>query len=231
MKDTELGNEFEMRFDNGEFVYLKLPPAKYIKAKNALQRCALDILNNPKITAVAILGGYGSGKTFLSMQMALYAVREKGWQSRILGVREVLGEGAEIGYLPGDKEDKLGNFFLPLVQQLNGGEIELESLKRQGVLEVNSPYFLKGTTYHGTVIVVDEAEDLSRKQIKLVGTRAGEDSRVIFAGDYKQSVIDSSESNALVHMCNILKGDPKFACIYLGEDVRSSTSRMFANLF
>ena len=229
--DTETGSDFEMRYDGKNFVPLKLPPSRLIKAKNALQRCALDILNNPKITIVAILGGYGSGKTFLSMQMGLYSIRDKGWQSKILGVREVLGEGERIGYLPGDKEDKLGSFFLPLSQQLSGGEYELESLKQQGQIEVNSPYFLKGTTYNDTVIIADEAEDLSEKQIKLIGTRVGENSRIIFSGDYKQSVVDSSENNGLVKMCNLLRGDPRFACIYLGEDVRSTTSKIFADLF
>lgn len=231
VKDIDTGSDFEMRYDGKNFVPLKLPPSRYIKGKNALQRCALDILNNPKITAVAILGGYGSGKTFLSLQMGLYSIKEKGWQSKLLGVREVLGEGERIGYLPGDKEDKLGSFFLPLSQQLSGGEFELESLKQQGQIELNSPYFLKGTTYNNTVILVDEAEDLNEKQIKLIGTRVGENSRVIFSGDYKQSVIDASENNGLVKMCNEFRGDPKFGCIYLGEDVRSTTSKMFAELF
>lgn len=231
VKDTETGADFEMRYDGHSFAPLKLPPSRYVKGKNALQRCALDLLNNPKITTVAILGGYGSGKTYLSMLMGLYAIKEKGWQSKMLGVREVVGEGERIGFLPGDKDDKLDSFFLPLAQQLNGGEFELESLKQQGQLEVNSPFFLKGTTYNNTVILVDEAEDLREKQIKLVGTRVGENSRIIFAGDYKQSVVDQTVNNGLVRMCNEFRGNPKFGCIYLGEDVRSTTSRMFAELF
>lgn len=231
VENIETGTGFEMRYDGKSFVPLRLPPSKYIKGKNALQRCALDLLNNPKITTVAILGGHGSGKTYLSMQMGLYSIREKGWQSKMLGVREVLGEGESIGYLPGEKDDKLSNFFLPLSQQLSGGEFELESLKQQGQIEVNSPFFLKGTTYNNTVILVDEAEDLKNKQIKLVGTRVGENGRIIFAGDYKQSVIDTSENNGLVRMCNEFRGNEKFGCIYLGEDVRSSTSKMFAELY
>ena len=79
IENTDDNSSKEMRFDGDHFVALKLPPSKYIKGKNSLQRCALDILNNPDITIAAILGGYGSGKTFLSMQMALYNVREKGY--------------------------------------------------------------------------------------------------------------------------------------------------------
>ena len=224
-------SEKEMRFDGEKFVSLKLPSSKFIKAKNSLQRCALDILNNQDITIAAILGGYGSGKSFISMQMALYNVQEKGYQSKILGIRSPQGEGVDVGYLPGTLEDKTDNFFLPLVQQLNGGEFELESLKQRGVLESNIPYYLKGTTYNDTIMLVDEAEDLDEKQIRLVGTRVGLNSKIYFAGDYKQSVINTTTNNALVKMCNEFKGNKQFATIYLGEDVRSSTSKMFANLF
>ena len=229
--NTDTDEESEMRFDGKQFVPLKLPSSKYIKAKNALQRCALDMLNNPNITICAVLGGYGSGKSYLAMQMALYAVREKGWQSKILGVREPIGEGAEIGFLPGDMESKTDGFFLPLVQQLNGGEFELEQLKRNGTLESTIPFYLKGQTFPSTVILVDEAEDLSEKQIRLVGTRVGEDSKIIFDGDYKQAIGNNSKTNPLVRMCNELKGDDKFACIYLDEDVRSSTSKLFTQIF
>ena len=231
IKNIDDDSEKEMRFDGEKFVSLKLPSSKFIKAKNSLQRCALDILNNQDITIAAILGGYGSGKSFISMQMALYNVQEKGYQSKILGIRSPQGEGVDVGYLPGTLEDKTDNFFLPLVQQLNGGEFELESLKQRGVLESNIPYYLKGTTYNDTIMLVDEAEDLDEKQIRLVGTRVGSNSKIYFAGDYKQSVINTTTNNALVKMCNEFKGNKQFATIYLGEDVRSSTSKMFANLF
>lgn len=224
-------SEKEMRFDGEKFVSLKLPSSKFIKAKNSLQRCALDILNNQDITIAAILGGYGSGKTFISLQMALYNANEKGYQSKILGVRSPQGEGKEVGFLPGDLNSKVEGFFEPLTQQLNGGEFELESLKQRGVLETNIPFYMKGTTYNDTILVVDEAEDLDEKQIRLVGTRVGSNSKIYFAGDYKQSVINTTTNNALVKMCNEFKGNKQFATIYLGEDVRSSTSKMFANLF
>ena len=231
IQNVDDDSEKEMRFDGEKFVSLKLPSSKFIKAKNSLQRCALDILNNQDITIAAILGGFGSGKTHLSMQMALYNVNEKGYQSKILGVRSPQGEGKEVGFLPGDLNSKVEGFFEPLTQQLNGGEFELESLKQRGVLETNIPFYMKGTTYNDTILVVDEAEDLDEKQIRLVGTRVGSNSKIYFSGDYKQSVINTTTNNALVKMCNEFKGNKQFATIYLGEDVRSSTSKMFANLF
>lgn len=221
----------EMRFDGNMFVPLKLPSSKIIKGKNSLQRCALDILNNPNIPIVAILGGYGSGKTKLATQCALMSVQEKGWQSKIIALREYVSDGAEIGWLPGEKDSKILDFMLPFADQLDGGEFELESLKQRGVIEANVPYFIKGRTYNYSILLVDEAEDLTEKQIRLIGTRLGKESRVFYTGDYSQSVYNPTRTNALVKMCNELKGNEMFACIYLEEDVRSSASKLFANLF
>jgi len=231
IQNSDDGSEREMRFDGRQFVALKLPPSKYIKAKNALQRCALDILMNPEITVAAILGGYGTGKTRLAMSMALYHVREKGNQAAILGVREPTGEGQDIGYLPGSAEDKTNYFFAPLTQQLDGGEFELEGLKQRGVIDTMIPRFMKGMTYNETIIVCDEAEDFSKSVLRLVGTRVGRNGRIFLAGDYKQSLTDRSLNNPLLMMCNAFKGDPRFGCIYMEEDVRSDTSKMFADLF
>ena len=221
----------EMRYDGSKLVSLVLPSSKFIKGKNPLQRCALDMLNNPDIYVCGLFGGYGSGKTFLAMQMALYLVEEKGHHSKIVGVREVLGAGKEIGYLPGGKEDKIGDFFSPLSQNLPGGEFQLERLKTQGKLEVQVPFFMKGQTYNDAVMVVDECEDLTKKQIKLIGTRAGENTRIFFSGDFKQSELGEGKDTACVLMANELKGNKHFACVYMEEDVRGEASRMFANLF
>ena len=231
IKNTDDNSVKEMRFDGENFVPLKLPSSKFIKAKNELQRCALDILLNHNITVAAILGGYGSGKTHLCMQMALYHTVEKGNQSKIVGIREPYGEGHEIGFLPGDFQSKTDLFFQPLTQQLHGGEFELNKLKQQGVLESNIPYYLKGTTYNDSILLVDEAEDLTQKQLRLIGTRLGTNSKIFLSGDYKQSVVDASKNNALIEMCNAFKGQKSFGCIYLDEDVRSETSKMFADLF
>lgn len=231
IRNTDDSTVKEMRFDGEKFVSLKLPPSKFIKGKNALQRCALDMLMNPDITIAALLGTYGSGKTYLAMQMGLYAIQEKGRQAKMLGVREIIGEGKEPGYLPGDLDNKVGSFFDPLAHSLNGGIFELESLKQSGVLETNIPHFMKGTTYNDTIVLCDEAEDLTEKQLRLIGTRLGNNSRIFFSGDYRQSLLSTSSQNALAKMCNSFKGESNFGCIYLNTDVRSDTSRMFADLF
>ena len=227
--DAKKTNEY--RFNGKKFVDLVLPDSKVIKGKNSLQRCALDLLNNPEITIVAINGEVGSGKSYSCVRMALHHTVDKGNAGKILAVREAIGEGKEVGFLKGTFEEKTKLFFKPIEQSLKGGEFELQSLVQRGVLESTIPFYLKGTTYHDTIIICEESEDFSRKQLKLAGTRLGKNSRIFLAGDYKQSSVDSSSNNALVAMCNELKGNSKFGCIYLDEDIRSETSKIFANLF
>ena len=117
-----------------------------------------------------------------------------------------------------------------MVQQLDGGEFEYESLQHRGIIESNIIYYMKGLTING-ITILDEAEDCTEKELKLVGTRVGEGGRIFLAGDYKQSVVNITTDNALCKMCHELKGNPLFACVYLEEDVRSKTSQLFANLF
>jgi predicted ribonuclease YlaK len=229
--NSDTGKVSEHRYNGHKFVDLKLPESKVIKGRNSLQRCALDLLNNKDISIVAVNGMVGSGKTYMAVRMALHHMQDKNYQKKILAVREALGEGKEVGFLKGDFEEKTKLFFKPIEQSLAGKAFELESLVQRGDLESTIPFYIKGTTYSDTTIIVDESEDFTRKQLKLVGTRLGEHSRIFFAGDYKQSSLDSSENNALVQMCNELKGNDKFGCIYLDEDVRSDASKIFADLF
>lgn len=234
LHNEDLNDTYEYRFNGEEFISLKLPNSKghkALKAMNSLQRCALDLLYNPDITIVAVNGGYGSGKTYLATRVALMQVKDMGLAEKVLAVREVVGEGKEVGFLKGTFEDKTSLFFQPIAHSLDRKEDELQSLIQMGMLESTIPFYMKGTTYTNTIMIVDEAEDLSEKQIKLIGTRLGQNSRIFFAGDYKQSVYDSTAGNALVRMCNEFKGNEKFGCVYLTEDVRSETSKLFATLF
>lgn len=231
IKNSDDGSEKEMRYDGTSFVNLRLPDSTVIKGKNSLQRCALDMLHNKDIPICVILGTYGSGKTFLASKIGIHETIKKGNYSCILGVRSPIGTGQDIGYLPGDFNDKTGDFFLPIAQQLDMGIAEFEKLQQDEVIKTAIPYYLKGQTFDGTFIIADECEDLTAKEIKLIGTRLGEDSKIVFTGDYKQSEIDSTSDNAIVDMCNQLQGNPHFACIVLDEDVRSETSKIFAGLW
>lgn len=230
INNEDEGDIKELRWDGTKFVPLKLPPSKYVKAKNPLQRCALDLLNNPEITVCALLGVPGSGKSYLCTKMANYCVKEKGWQSKMVFIREPWGEGRSEGYLKGTFEEKNAVWELPIIQQFDGQEFEVDRLRQQGVIEFNIPTYMKGCSYSDSVLVVDESEDLTAKQIRLIGTRVANNSRILFDGDVKQSLLDCSDSNPLLRMCHLLKGNKLFGCILLNVDVRSETSQLFAEM-
>lgn len=228
--NTDTDTTTEERWNGHKFVPLRLPNSKDIRGKNSLQRCVLDMLYNPNITTNVIAGTYGSGKTFLATKMAVLETLGAGTYQTIYGVRSPIGEGKEVGFLPGELDEKIGDFFLPLAQQLDMGIIEYEKLKDEGIIQTIIPYYMKGISLDRTFVIIDEAEDLTAKEIKLVGTRAGEGSKLVFCGDYKQAVVNTTDDNALVQLCEQFKGNPLFACIYLDEDVRSETSKLFAGL-
>lgn len=169
--------------------------------------------------------------TYLTSKMALYSVLDRGWQSKVFGIREPVGEGSPCGYLPGELDNKIADFLKPITQYVEKEYFDVENLKQRGVFDGNIPYYLKGVDLDHCVVLCEEAEDFSEKQIRLIGTRLSEGSRIFLSGDYAQSVFNSSLSNPLVKMCDELKGNPLFGCIALQDDVRSETSRLFANLF
>lgn len=230
--NTDTDEWKEARWDGEQFVSLILPKGKgCIKGKNSEQRCAIDALNNEDIDIVAILGGVGSGKTYLCTQMALYNIDRKGTNSKIIGVRSPESESKEVGYLKGTLEDKTELFFKPLEDSLDGGDQEFERLKREGRLQMEIPYYLKGRTFTDSIMVCDEAEDFSEREIKLIGTRAGDRTKIFWCGDYKQAVMNKSTSNPLAIMCSKLRGQDSFACVCLEKDVRSNVSRLYSEVY
>jgi PhoH-like ATPase len=219
-----------VRWDGNSHVDLKLPPKNYIKPKNDLQACALDLLLNKDIPVKFILGTYGSGKTYLATRMALYHIEEKGTHSKIMVVRNPIGTGEQIGWLKGTKEDKTADFFKPFVQHLKRGEQEAILLEQSGKLLKEIPYYMKGLSVDDTFMLVDEAEDLNVKLIKLIGTRIGENTACVFSGDYNQAESKYVNDNGLIYAVEGLKGNPLVGVIDLDLDVRSDASKIFADL-
>jgi PhoH-like ATPase len=220
----------KFRFNGEKLVKLKLPDKKTVKAKNEEQECALDMLYNNEIPIKIIAGTYGSGKTFLTVKSALHSVLEKGNQAKIMVLRNPIGSGEAIGWLKGSKEDKTQDFFKPFVQHLEGGEQEAALLETRGQLIKEIPYYIKGLSIDDTFVVVDEAEDLDDKLLKLIGTRLGVNSVITFAGDFKQAEDKYKGRNGLLHAVDKLKGKPLVGIVILEEDVRSEASKVFAEM-
>lgn len=219
----------KFRYDGTKLVNLKLPHKKVVQAKNEEQECALDMLNNDDIPIKFIVGVSGSGKTLLSAKIGIHKVVDTGKHARIQLIRNPIGSGEEIGFLPGSFEEKTDNFFSPIVNCFKNGELEASMMEQRGELVKQIPYFSKGLTFDDSYSIVDEAEDLHKSTIKLLGTRLGKESSMIFAGDYKQVEEKYSRNNGLIQAIEKLKGSHLVGVVSLSEDIRSEASKLFAD--
>lgn len=219
--------EGEMVYREGKFRNLILPPPSAIKGLNAYQRCALDLLYSD-IPINIIIGKAGSGKTKLAIEMAYYQTIEECKFEKIVLIRNPIGSGEAIGYLPGKFEEKVQMFF-DLFKNLINEEVYTHLIERNK-LDIEIPYYLKGKTFENSFIIVDEAEDLDSKIFKLIGTRVGKNSKIVFCGDIEQTESKFLNNNGLLSVINKLKGNKLAGIIYLEEDVRSEVSKVFSEL-
>lgn len=229
VRDSDDKTKDIIRWNGDEHVPLKIP-YDVIKPKNDLQACALDTLYNDQVPVKFILGTYGSGKTFLTTKVAVDNVISKGKRNSIMAIRNPIGSGEEIGFLSGDFDDKTAGFFEPIIQHLEGGEQDAIRYERNGQLKKAIPYYMKGLSIDDSFMVVDEAEDLDAKLIKLIGTRMGENTVIAFCGDYNQSEGKYVNNNGLTYAVEALKGNPLVGVVVLDLDVRSEASRIFAEI-
>lgn len=220
----------KFRFDGKEHVKLKLPHKKVVEAKNEEQECAIDLLNNDDIPIKFIIGVSGSGKTKISAKLGIHKVLDTGAHAKILAIRNPIGSGENIGFLPGDFSEKTDRFFAPIIDCLKGGELEAALMEQRGQLEKQIPYFSKGLTFSDSYVLVDEAEDLSRPNVKLLGSRVGKKSSIVFAGDYKQVEDKYLRNNGLIQAIDELKGSKLVGVVSLSEDIRSEASKLFAEM-
>jgi len=228
LHNTDTDKIHECRYNGNKLVDLKLPPSKVIKGVNSQQRCALDLLNNKDVPIKIIAGAYGSGKSYLTTKMALYHTFDKGNYGKMLLLRNPLGSGEEIGFLPGNKEEKIGDFFKCIEQYIDSSITKDKNI--YDYIKKDIPFYIKGMSYGSTYVLVDESEDMDLKILKLIGSRIESDSCVIFCGDYKQSEYKYQNNNGLYQLIEKLKGNPLVGIVVMDEDVRSEASKVFADI-
>ncbi|WP_163879538.1 PhoH family protein [Paenibacillus favisporus] len=209
-----------------------------ISARNAQQRMALELLLNDDVPIVTITGKAGTGKTLLALAAGLMKVEDEHKYKKLLIARPVVPMGKDIGYLPGEKEEKLRPWMQPIYDNLEflfdtkkSGDID-KILMGLGSIQVEALTYIRGRSIPGQFIIVDEAQNLSRHEVKTIVSRVGEGSKIILMGDPEQidhPYLDAS-SNGLSYIVEKFKQEGISGHITLEKGERSKLAQLAADL-
>ncbi|WP_310550259.1 PhoH family protein [Paenibacillus glufosinatiresistens] len=209
-----------------------------ISARNAQQRMALELLLNDEIPLVTITGKAGTGKTLLALAAGLFKVEDEHKYKKLLIARPVVPMGKDIGYLPGEKDEKLRPWMQPIYDNLEflfdtkkAGDID-KILMGLGSIQVEALTYIRGRSIPGQFIIIDEAQNLSRHEVKTIVSRAGEGSKVILMGDPEQidhPYLDAA-SNGLSYIVEKFKQQGISGHITLEKGERSKLAQLAADL-
>ena len=191
---------------------------KQIKCKTVGQKNYVDAVKRD--TVVFGVGPAGTGKTYLAVCMAVSAFKSRQVEKIIL-TRPAVEAGEKLGFLPGDLHEKVDPYLRPLydaLQELLGLDTYAKLMER-GVIEVAPLAYMRGRTLSNAFIILDEAQNTTKEQMKMFLTRMGEGSKTVVTGDVTQIDLDGKASG-LVHATEILEGVEGIAvCRLTGKDV------------
>jgi len=236
------------RFDalQGKLVPVRKVPKEgvwSIHPRNREQQFALDALADDSIKLVSLVGKAGTGKTLLAIAAGLQKVAEENVYNRLLVSRPVFPLGKDLGFLPGDIEEKLTPWMQPIFDNvellISGHESEkrhsnkgYKELMAMGLLDIEPLTYIRGRSIPNQYLIVDEAQNLTPHEIKTIVTRAGEGTKIILTGDPYQidnPYVDSS-SNGLSYLVERFKNERISAHVTLTRGERSELAELAANL-
>jgi PhoH-like ATPase len=196
--------------------------------RNKEQRFALDMLMNPNIPLVSVVGKAGCGKSLLCLAAGLEQVlAAESTYKRLIVARPVQPMGKDIGFLPGDLNDKLLPWLMPIqdnLQFLMGDDkTALELYVEKGTIEIEALTYIRGRSIANAYILIDEAQNLSAHEIKTIITRVGENTKIVFTGDVEQidNVYVDATSNGLSYVVEKMKDQEVSGHITLKKGERS----------
>jgi PhoH-like ATPase len=230
------------RYDGGlkKMVRVEKKTAYGIKPRNAEQTFSLDALFNPEIKLVALTGKAGTGKTLLALAAALEQHKNFG---QILLARPIVAlSNRDLGFLPGDAQEKISPYMQPLFDNLSvikhnynvrSTEYQkIEELLKEEQLIITPLAYIRGRSLSNSYFIIDEAQNLTPHEIKTIITRAGEGTKLVFTGDLQQ--IDSPyldmKSNGLAHMTEKMRNHEIFAHVNLIKGERSYLAELASDL-
>ena len=180
---------------------------KPVLAQTAGQRAYLDMLRADDSGLVFGVGPAGTGKTYLAVAMGA-AELKAGRRERLVVARPAVEAGEKLGFLPGDMEDKVDPYMLPIWDALNEllGATEVERRKERKEIEVAPLAFMRGRTLKNAFVIIDESQNATIPQMKMVLTRLGRGSRMVVTGDPSQTDLPLNSKSGLDHALRILDG-------------------------
>ena len=225
---------------------LRIPEMVWnISPRNKEQRMAFELLLDPDIKLVTLVGGAGTGKTLLALAAALHLVLNENRYERILVSRPIIPLGNDIGYLPGSKDSKLSSWMQPIFDNLElllGGENErkpkssshysVEGLMAAHKLELEALTYIRGRSIPRQIVIVDEAQNLTPHEVKTIISRCGDDTKMVLTGDPAQidnPYLDAS-SNGLSVAAERMKGQEIFGHVTLAKSERGTLAALAARL-
>lgn len=212
-----------------------------INPLNERQKIAFDMLLDDSIKIVSLVGKAGTGKTLLAIASGIKKVLIDGNYKRVLVSRPVIPMGKDIGFLPGDKEEKMSHWMQPIFDNLSQiieavtdkqEQKNMENLMKNKQIEIEALTYIRGRSLPNQFIIIDEAQNLTPHEIKTVVSRAGENTKLILTGDPDQidnPYLDAS-SNGLTYLVEAFKGQKLFGHILLEKTERSALSDLAAKL-
>lgn len=232
----------------GEIVPLKVPATGVwgIKPKNPAQAFVMDALMDDNVSLVSLVGKAGTGKTLLALACGLQKTIDESRYQKLLVSRPIFPLGKDIGYLPGEIEEKLNPWMQPIFDNVDyiisfaGGEKPAkrpsrrawQELINQGMLQIEPLTYIRGRSLAYQFLIVDEAQNLTPHEIKTIITRAGEGTKVVLTGDCYQidnPYIDSS-NNGLTYVVERFKTEKITAHVTLTKGERSHLAELATNL-
>ena len=212
------GNEDKLCEMTGDCVCITAK-GKPIKPKTLGQKRYLECIKNNTITLGA--GPAGTGKTYLAVAMAVNAFRAKEI-NRIILTRPAVEAGEKLGFLPGDLQQKVDPYLRPLYDALFDmlGAESFQRYQERGSIEVAPLAYMRGRTLDDSFIILDEAQNTTREQMKMFLTRLGFNSKIVVTGDITQIDLPDGKKSGLVEAMKILKGIDDIAInVFTEKDV------------
>ena len=187
-------------------------PVWGMKPRNKEQGFALDLLLNPDVPVVTLVGKAGSGKTLLALAAALeQTFGTESRYNRVVVTKPVQPVGKDIGFLPGTMEEKMLPWLAPIqdnLQFLMGNDrMTLDMYMQEGRIEIEAMTFIRGRSISNSFIIIDEVQNMTQHEIKTVLTRVGEGTKIVLTGDIEQidNVYIDATNNGLSYVVEKLK--------------------------